>query len=188
MRQPPFVILGTPRSRTAWLAKFLTWGRWTCDHEPSMRFLDVTDLAAQLTLPHHGISDSALTLKWRDVLCVCSRVRVVVVHRPLDEICRSLAGAGFPQGVASFPALYMRLKTEISDLQQNVATLDVPFATMARKDVAAAIFRHCLGVEMPEEHWQAWKDQNVQVDVRKQADETIANQGRWGRFYAGAFV
>ncbi len=28
----PFVVFGLPRSRTAWLSRFLTYGDWVCGH------------------------------------------------------------------------------------------------------------------------------------------------------------
>ena len=62
-----FMILGTPRSRTAWLAKLLSFGGVECIHEPSIDFKSLDDLQTFLQRPDTGAADSLMTLLWRDV-------------------------------------------------------------------------------------------------------------------------
>lgn len=88
-----FMVIGAPRSGTAWAANWLTTERTVCLHDACFSH----DLAELDALPHDrilGLADTGLSLQpdW-----VASHpARKVVLHRPAKEIQRSLAAAGLP--------------------------------------------------------------------------------------------
>ena len=170
---PPFAILGTPRSRTAWLSKFLTWGKWHCYHEPSATFRSQDDIRRFFNIPFVGASDSALTLRWREILACRPDCRLVVVRRDLEGVLRSLEA----KGVAGSPvAVSIRLADRaISDLRAAHPVLFVPYEEIGRPEVAARIFETCLGEPMPIEHWRRWEGINVQIDIAKTVLAATAN-------------
>jgi len=177
----PFVILGTPRSRTAWLAAFLSYDGWTCLHEPSVGFRRLGDLQEMLHQRKIGISDSALTLRWREILRFRPDCRIVVVHRPRQRILESARKAGVYDPV-TFNRTYELLIGAMFALREQAATLNVPFGALGHYEGAAAVFRHCLDLELPEDHWRAWKDRNVQADAATVACAAQANPG-WRKLY-----
>jgi hypothetical protein len=63
MKNQPFFIIGLPRSRTAWLANFLTWGKCFCWHEATRYIGQPSDLAEILEtscFEYSGNADSGM--------------------------------------------------------------------------------------------------------------------------------
>ena len=61
----PFLIIGLPRSRTAWLANYFTIGETTCHHE--LDYNGNFDMLVSMLDPCNGNSDSSLCL-YHDII------------------------------------------------------------------------------------------------------------------------
>lgn len=91
----PFVIVSLPRSRTAWLATYLTHGDVTCFHDHGAENL-IRDLGV-----NNGNADSSLcfipdqVLQWEKE----GLVKVMVVDRKLDDVYDSLLAAMWESGI-----------------------------------------------------------------------------------------
>jgi hypothetical protein len=88
-----FMVIGAPRSGTAWAANWLTTERTLCLHEALFEHY-IEDLDA---LPHGrllGLADTGLSLfpQW----LMNHPAKKVILHRPRREIERSLRRAGLP--------------------------------------------------------------------------------------------
>lgn len=87
-----FFITGLPRSRTAWLANLLTWGRTFCYHEPLYSCTRVADLnlladkAKAEGLLNVGGSDSGLPFFWRETRELFPNALWLVVRRPVKDV------------------------------------------------------------------------------------------------------
>lgn len=171
----PFVILGTPRSRTAWLAEFLTHGARTCVHEPSRNWRGLDELRGALN-DGQGISDSVLTLRWREIVAYRPDARIVVVHRAAEDVLASFRKAGLWHD--GLPAVIDRIDAalcELAESVQAVPVLYVPFAAMTRRDVCARIWRHCRGDEIPMERWEQHKGRVIVADAERHINDAIKN-------------
>lgn len=157
MRKPlPFAILGTPRSRTAWFARFLTYGGTYCFHEPSASFTGDESLR-RFFRPGYGCVDSMLTLKWRELRD--AGVRIAVVERPADEVLDSARAAGLPVTAAS-----VRLLSHIVDAigairAERLATV-VPYA-MLSDAVLSKMFEVLLAQPCPQWWLERYKAQHI---------------------------
>lgn len=92
----PFLIVGLPRSRTAWMSVAATNDRSICFHEPLSRMNEWQDVAAIWRSGDYeftGISDSSLGFHLPHIL-ETSAPRTLIVGRPLDDVVKSLAGIG----------------------------------------------------------------------------------------------
>jgi hypothetical protein len=182
MTTSPFVILGTPRSRTAWLAKFLAFEGRRVLHEPSTDFRSIDDLYDLLEDPSvAGIVDSMLTFRWRDVLVAAPDARIVVVHRPLHDIVDSFMRTGiFKHDVARNQSrlniMLRKHEKAMVDLMYSATVLAVPFADLASREFADRVFRYCLRERLPEGWWERWRNVNVQADVHESASRAAANR------------
>lgn len=89
-----FMVVGLPRSGTAWLANWFTTSKSLCLHEPLLKF-DLPALDARKDQQFFGISDTCLHLLDIDTL---NRhpARKLIVHRRLREINDSLSKLGLP--------------------------------------------------------------------------------------------
>lgn len=88
--KPPYFITGLPRSRTAWLANFLTWGDSFCYHEATFGCENIEDLRRTLeTVPHNvrdvGDADPNIGLIHDDILKAFPDCRVVFILRDLED-------------------------------------------------------------------------------------------------------
>jgi hypothetical protein len=163
----PFFVIGTPRSRTAWLSAFLSTPNRPCQHEPSRFLRDHGALLALLRVPDAAVSDSALTFRWRDIARECPGARVVVVRRPIAEVMESAEAVG----LARTPKMLRRLAHEIDLLCGRLAVLSVPFHRLADQRACEMVYEFCHGAAAPVGHWALWKDRNIQADIpRIQAD------------------
>ena len=89
-----FMIVGLPRSGTAWLANWFTTERSICWHEP-LWTRSLTELDEVKGAGLFGISDTMLILMNADEI---NRhpAKKLIVHRELDEVNVSLAKLGLP--------------------------------------------------------------------------------------------
>lgn len=88
MINPPYYIIGLPRSRTAWLANLFTYGPSFCWHEASRNVSGKFELKHWLeTTPAYyvGNSDSAMGIYWQDVVCMFENSKVIFVERSMES-------------------------------------------------------------------------------------------------------
>jgi hypothetical protein len=159
----PFLIVALPRSRTAWLARFLTHENVICRHEPSLRWHDPGDLAAFLKRGE-GASDSMMTWLAHDARKLCPKLPLVVIRRSRRDVLASIAKLDYrPAGY--LPWYLERIDRRLDRIEDELDPLTVNFEDLHRRDVCGQIFKLCLGRDLPNEWWDRWKDQNVQADV-----------------------
>jgi len=87
-----FLITGLPRSRTAWFASYFTTEDTLCYHEASFHNSDM-----ELDVKNIGNSEAGVELPW---VTDFAPDRIIVIHRDIDEVERSLDIIGEPTGAA----------------------------------------------------------------------------------------
>ncbi len=86
-----FVIFALPRSRTAWLSRFLSYGEWFCGHEELRHVRSLDDVRAWFSQGQIGTAETAGAPWWRLLERFAPYSPVVIVRRPVDEVVDSLA-------------------------------------------------------------------------------------------------
>jgi hypothetical protein len=119
-----FFICALPRSRTAWLANFLSYNASHCFHEPFNEYAieDLTGLFQSTGKAHVGISDSLNCLIIELLLEVFPEAKLVLVRRPAGEVKKSLAQIGFPA-----PILVERMNQALNEIEQKYNPLVVSY-------------------------------------------------------------
>ncbi|WP_448207289.1 GNAT family N-acetyltransferase [Azospirillum sp. sgz302134] len=164
---PPFVIFGMPRSRTAWLARFLSYGNWTCGHEELRHARSLDDVRSWLAQPHTGTAETAAAPWWRLARHLQPDLRVVVVRRDPMASTDSLMRLGLFTDPAAMERLMIRLDRKLEQITKRIPdALSVRFEDLARENVCASVFEHCLGLPHDPEWWRHWAPVNVQCDMR----------------------
>jgi hypothetical protein len=168
----PFLIFGRPRSATAWMAEFLSYGAVCCLHQPSLGMAGPEDLKRLLRQNSFAISDPMLTLRWRDVVMSRPDAHIVVIQRDGLDCVRSMMAALADLGIEdnghirrTLEQQVSLLELEIRDLRRHTVTLDVPFDELPRRTVVEEIFRYCLDLQLPADHWERWSGQRVTADL-----------------------
>lgn len=159
----PFLITGLPRSRTAWMsAMCMMIPDAVCFHEPIEyapsweQSLEVWNAFPQYKFV--GISDSGLGYHLEKII-KSHNPRILIIDRPLSEICNSLSKIGIKDEKAS-EVLHKRL----SLIAQNDSIMRVKFSDLDEK------IQECLDHLMPGAELDPVKifqmqRLNVQVDI-----------------------
>lgn len=161
----PFIVLGLPRSRTAWLSRFLTYKDHYCGHEELRHMRSLDDVKTWLSMRHIGTAETNAAPWWRTLLRFSPDIRVVVVRRPVEEVVESLAAFGFDPAVME-PAM-RKLDAKLNQIVKRVpGALEVAFDALNDEEVCRQVFEHCLPYPFDLKHWQKLAKENVQCDMR----------------------
>lgn len=171
----PFFIVGLPRTRSAWLANFLTWGSAFCLHDGLKECAAPAELKARLeqtlaTWP--GDADPCLPLFFPEIHQLFPAARYVFVERDAAE-CEASYGRLVAewQGEADTAAAFARLVPALAAMRQALSRqhcLTVKFADLDREDVGRSIWEFCLpALPFHPGRWRMLHQMNVQVLPRK---------------------
>jgi hypothetical protein len=175
----PFAILGTPRSRTAWFAKFLSYEQSICEHEPSRNWSSVEDITRYF-IPDVGASDSMLTLRWRDILKV-PNIKVIVIKRPVEDVICSARKAGLGLGYFNI----LRISASIAEIAREQQDIPIVAYKDLTAEVCANIFSYILEKTCPFDWLEKWLNTHVLADVQKIHAEAQLNERGLRVFYGG---
>jgi hypothetical protein len=159
----PFVVFAMPRSRSAWLSRYLSYGAWHVGHDELRYCRSLADVDSWLAQPCIGTVETTAAPFWR---LLKPGTRVVTVHRPIEQVMASLwrGGLAFDGGV-------MRAVLEHAEakLRQIAARLpdvvSVTFDELAYETTCQRVFEHCLGLPHDRAWWQHWQGINIQVSL-----------------------
>lgn len=176
----PFAIVALPRSGTAWLSRALTGDGWTCHHQMAIQMRSAADVVDLFREPRTGTAETAIALGWRLLRRWVPGLRIMVVRRPVDECVASMLRVDVG-GVARYdPAILraglLREARALDELQREPDVLTVQFRDLWADESGAAIFRHCLGAPFNQERWAAFREVNIQADVRTMLHYYQANR------------
>jgi hypothetical protein len=163
---PPFLILGLPRSRTAWLSRFLGYAPWSCGHEEARYLRAPADVRAWLRQPYTGSAETALARWWPLIHRFAPDARIVVVRRPIAEVVDSLDRLGLGFDRSRLRAFVERDARALDRAERHLAPLSVTFANLESEAVCAQVFNHCLGLSHDHAWWMRWAPVRVECDMR----------------------
>ena len=177
-----FIVVGLPRSRTAWLAKFLSYDQVRCQHEPSLRFESIIDLDFYFSDPHAAASDCMMTWLWRDILKVRPAARFVVIRRPRIEVEASLAKLGITLPSWFLEKMDRRLDEIVVEAGRG-RVMRKAFHELAEEDHCRDVFQYCLGREFDPDWWAMLKDANIQSNIKATLEILKDNDSALGRIF-----
>jgi hypothetical protein len=160
-----FVIFALPRSRTAWLSHFLSYGDWHCAHEEVRHLRSFGDVDAWFAQPCTGTIETAAASWWR---MLPKGVRVATIRRPVAEVVDSLMripGCAFDRD--ELRAVLERHDRKLDQIEARLpGVLSVRFEDLTREETCAALFEHCLPYTHDTGRWAALAPVNIQIDMR----------------------
>lgn len=181
--RPGFVVFALPRSRSAWLASFLTHAGWQCGHDELRHCRSLDDVMSWFAQPRTGTVETAAAPWWR---LLPEGVRVVTLRRPVPAVVASLARNGLVFDLAQMTRHITRLDAKLRQIAfrlQNV--LEVETDDLVHEETCARVYEFCLG--QPHDHawWQWLAPMNLQVNVHHMARYAAAHRVQLGKL-AGA--
>ena len=161
-----YIVLALPRSRTAWLSRFLTYGDWSCGHEQLRHMRSVADVQAYLARSRHGSAETAAMSGWRLLEALSPATKIVIIRRPVSDVVDSLVAiTGINWDRPALTRLMVAGDRKLDQIEARLPVMSVPFAELAREDVCAEIFEHCLPYAHDHDYWRRLDRTNVQIDV-----------------------
>jgi hypothetical protein len=164
---PPFVVFSLPRSRSAWLSRFLTYGEWMCGHEELRHMRSLDDVQAWFSQPNIGTAETAGAPWWRLLERFAPNARVLVVRRPRNEVAESLMnipGTQFDR--AALDSILLKLDRSLDQIEARLPNvLSASFDSLNEEDTCAAVFEHCLQQPHDLDHYARLAPVNIQINM-----------------------
>lgn len=167
-----FFIAGLPRSRTAWLANFLTYGNSFCYHEGLIYCKTLRDLKSLLIgnkAEIVGNSDSGLCLIGKELKEMFPEAKMVVIARDKYHVRASLD--------KNFPGLYQqgwldRMLEGIDEIQDHFKPLIMRYDTLKNRGMCKMIWDYCIpDQEFDFARWKMLDKLNVSVIPERSIEE-----------------
>jgi len=170
----PFIIYALPRSRTAWLSKFLTYGDWKCAHDLTCRMHSLDEIAAWLHNGHvgplTGTAETGLVSAWKAVHLRTNAKRVVIRRSPIG-VKESLRKIGVDWMDAEIDERAMKL----DECAAYPGTRIYNYSNLNEEWACKEIFEWCLNLPFDKQWWLSLKNANIQVDSQKRIQELKDN-------------
>lgn len=163
--KPPFLVLGLPRSRTAWISRFLTYGDWLCGHDELRHMRQLEDVRSWLAQPNTGTVETAAAPFWRLALHYRPDLRIVTIRRDPDEAARAAVAAGLSDDLGLMAAVCHRLDHKLDQIERRTGARSFRFEDLASEESCEALFEYCLPYTFDQDWWKARSIENVQINV-----------------------
>jgi hypothetical protein len=164
----PFFITGLPRSRTAWLANFMTYGGAYCRHEGLWKEAEtITWLGAG---PHRGLADSTLPFAWERLSQSFPTFSLVIVEREPEASFDSLLGF-LDRGELRVNRTLLRHRFEglgraLRVLKHSTPHIAVKFEDLHKLETLHRIWEHCVPFPFDMTRAEMLETLNVQQELR----------------------
>jgi hypothetical protein len=161
IRSSGYVVFGMPRSRTAWLSNFLSYGDWHCGHDELRYARSMGDVEAWLGQPCTGTIETAGAPFWRLLDC-----KIAIVRRPVADVVNSLmaiSGCAFDR--AALTVAMTKLDRKLDQIEARTGCLSVQFDDLADEATCARLFEYCLPYAHDHDHWASLAPVNIQINM-----------------------
>lgn len=156
----PFIILGLPRSRTAWLAKWLSLNNRAIGHDLAIEANSCQGFLDALW-PLTGTAETAAMLAHSQLRRAMPTCKIVTIRRPIAQVEASLSNLGVGETRAE-----LELRDWCLDQAEAAGATRITFDDLADVNCCAWLWEHLLNVPFDFNWWQLWSGQNVQVDFQ----------------------
>jgi hypothetical protein len=174
-----FLIASLPRSRSAWLAHYLSYplarplqpvGHEILTNCPNVQaFLDSYKYGMWGTCETAGAPLCPIV---RHEMPEC---RIVLIRRPIQEVYRSLSEKGVMPDLSILAEMDMNLNVVAVDPK----VISIPYALLSDPGIGRFLFEYCLELEWDEKWWEFMVQQNVQVDMPKWMERLVSKRDQF---------
>lgn len=174
---PPFVVFALPRSRTRWLAAFLTYADWNCGHDELRHVRSLDDVKSWLSQPCTGTVETAAAPYWRLLSLYCPDARVITIRRPVEEVMNSFARTEIDIDLEAIHRAMLHQDRKLDQIEHRVpGTRSFAFKDLSAQATCADIFTHLLPYPHDVAWWDAHDQDNIQIDLRALLRYVIAHK------------
>ena len=172
VKPSPFIVFALPRSRTAWLSRWLTYSGRVVGHDIAVECDTIDDFLDSLSLGLSGTVETGSVNGWRLVREALPTARIAVIFRPLPDVIASLLAAGFPVTEATVEQLSARL-ADMSELARQPGVLSVSYDSLNSPEACNALHEHLTGDAMDPVWWGHISKAHIVIDMPKRIERLV---------------
>lgn len=180
-----FVVFALPRSRTAWISRFLSYGGQTCLHDMSLDARSLDDLRYRLMCPMTGACDSALAIFWPELRTWLPASRFVTVRRDLGDVRTSALRHGYSAAEIDEPLRF--LSHCLDEIERDHDVMRLEYRDLDTEDDCRRLFERCTGLHHDHDWWEALRHRNIQVSRAETMRRAAANADAMKAVFAPAW-
>jgi len=164
-----FIVHALPRSRTAWMSAFLSYGEWQCGHELSVTMRSWEDVEKLLRREKFGTVETGVSPAWSLIDMTFPDVRHAVVFRPVEDVVESCRALDI-SAVATYDFDLLRrnlryFERSLQRIARQPGVLAMDHTKLDSEDGCRRLFEYCLPYEFDRDWWQSLRHRDIQVDV-----------------------
>lgn len=179
-----FVVFSLPRSRSAWLSRFLSYGEWVCGHDELRHARQLEDVKSWLAQPMTGTVETAAAPFWRLAKHLSPDTRFVVIRRDPEEAARSAVRAGLGHDLGLMAKQFRRLDRKLGQIERRTGARTFRFEDLGDESVCQDLFEHLLPYEHDPARWARLSAENIQINVPALVRYVAAHQPQLERLSA----
>lgn len=174
----PFVVLALPRSRSCWLAHYLTLeGQYLIGHDTLVECASVSDFLGQFESksdPMLGTVETGASLGWRLLRERLPKAKLLCLLRPLGEIVNSFARFGI---AVDLPELEMReAMLQAAGKAPGVETIQM--SDLSDPNCVKWLCEWLLDAPFDAEWYARLSGMNIQVNMLERSTRLFMNRSR----------
>lgn len=170
----PFIILSLPRSRSAWLASFLSYGGLRCGHDIAVDCASIADFRAALAVLA-GTCETGAAFAWRLLREEYPAAKMVVVRRPVAGVMASFAKLLPAEALPALDHEMWMRACYLGELSEQPGVMFIEHRALVYEDVCARLFEHCLGIPHDHDWWLRASKINIQIDWPRRLQRLAQN-------------
>lgn len=160
-----FLILCLPRSRSAWLAHYLSYPLarplQPVGHEILAGCESVDKFLNSYKCGMWGSVETAGAMLWRIIRSELPQCKIILIRRPIIEVHRSLAKVGIVADLSALAEMEAMLDAAAGDS----SIISVPYPVLSEPMIGKWLFEYCLELEFDFDWWAQITQVNIQVDM-----------------------
>lgn len=163
----PFIVFSLPRSRSAWLAHWLSDHDLFVGHDIGIECDSIAAFKDKFANGLDGSCETGSMFAWRLIRREIPGIKFVVIRRQRAAVAASLARFG----LAGLEAELEARDRFLDEIEVQPEAIRVDFQMMPHQDICRDILAHVAPNRMFHgKHWRDWNGLNVQVKM----DERLA--------------
>jgi hypothetical protein len=171
----PFVVFALPRSRTAWMSRYLSYdGRFLVGHDIAARSDSIEGFFRNFDEGLSGTVETGAMMGWRLFRERFPDAPIAVVRRSIEDVKLSLARFGVAPREGDLEAR----AAVLDELEKEPGVLSVTFRDLCEARNRRRVFEHCLGCAWDQEWDARLASVDIQVDFMRELREVAVNQER----------
>ena len=166
MDAAPFIVYAMPRSRSYWLSRFLSYGKWRSGHDELIHMRSFDDVRSWFKQPMTGSVETGAASWWRLIHKFRPDLKTVVLRRPVGEAVDSFARLNVGIDLKVVDKVLRGIDRKLDQIEERVPNvISVTFDGLSREDDCAKVFEHCLPYAHDSAYWARMAPLNLQIDM-----------------------